>query len=479
MEKNCGQADASDLRLRVRQLLTALSPLLGIFLVGLASGYSAVLLPQLKVSTDDEDFERPTVNEQSWIASSPIPSMAPGCWLSGVMLEKIGRRKSTALAYPLFFIGWTTIGFAPDIASLLVGRIITGFCSGIMGAVTPIYIGETSDPDLRGMLLNMVILTLSFGILAVHALGTWLYWRTTAYICAGFAAISSLICIAAKESPTWLINKGRTDQARESWIYLRGWKSLDEYQALENSRTRGRKTVKRSFYVKLRTTFTSRFFLWPLGLMCLFFFTAQFSGYNVVVYYSVELLMEVTGPENAHVGTLVVDVIRLVTSAITCYLIKKRSRRTMTFVSGFGSAIALFLLSLSIYFEFGKPWCSCVALLLYIVFSTMGLLPLPWILTGELFPRKLKGLGSGIATGFSFMSTFAVVKIAPGMILSLQQYGTFAIYGLVALVGTCILYLTLPETKDKTLQEIEMFMARKTNRVDVKSAEQADDRGSN
>ncbi|XP_043260263.1 facilitated trehalose transporter Tret1-like [Colletes gigas] len=472
MERTFDGTDDSELKLRGRQLLTALGPLLGVFLVGLSSGYSAVLLPQLKSSGSSNErnsssenastIMAPSTEEVSWIAASAVLPTAPGCWLAGLMIEKLGRKKSTMLAYPLFLVGWAMIGFAPGIACLLVGRMMCGLCCGTLGAVAPVYIGETSSPGLRGILLNMIILTLSFGILAVHALGTWLHWRTTAYVCIAFAVVSSLICIASTESPIWLINKGRTDQARAAWLYLRGWKSLDEYRALENSKIQGRRLEKRSMCSKLRKTLTSRYFLWPLGLLCLFFFTAQFSGYNVVIYYSVDLLMEVTAPENAHVGTLVLDVVRLVTSIVTCYLMKKRDRRTMSLVSGFGSAAAMFLLSLSRFLRVGTPWFPVISLLLYVVFSTMGLLPLPWMLTGELFPRKFKGLGAGLASGFAFICNFAVVKIAPGMFASLQQQGTFAIYGVVALLGTCILYLTLPETKDKTLQEIERSFDKKT-----------------
>ncbi|XP_076174480.1 facilitated trehalose transporter Tret1 [Ptiloglossa arizonensis] len=474
MEKSFDVTNESQLKLRVRQVLTALGPLLGIFLVGLSSGYSAVLLPQLKPNENNtrfnvSDIVVSTTDEESWIAASTILPMAPGCWLAGLVMEKAGRKRSAMLVFPLFVLGWLIIGFAPVVAYILVGRAITGVCAGLLGSLTPVYIGETSEPDIRGILLNMITLNLSFGILSVHALGTWLSWRITAYICAAFTVISSPTCIASQESPTWLINKGLTDQARDSWVYLRGWKSLDEYQALENSKVYGRKLVKRSLSTKLRKTLSSRYFLWPLGLLCTFFFTAQFSGYNVVVFYSVQLLMEVTGPDNAHIGTLVIDAIRLVTSIFTCYLIKKRNRRTMTFVSGFGSTVALFLLSLSLYLRVGKPWFSIVSLIFYIVISTMGLLPLPWILSGELFPRKFKGLGSGLTAGFAFICTFAVVKIAPRMFVTLQTYGTFAIYGVVTLTGTCCLYLTLPETKDKTLQEIERSFDRKLSVTDVKT----------
>ncbi|XP_015431670.1 PREDICTED: facilitated trehalose transporter Tret1-like [Dufourea novaeangliae] len=464
----------SEITLYVRQLMTALGPLLGVFMAGLSSGYSAVLLPQLHSprSTDNrnttsfindgEKIRVSTIDEESWIASSVVLPMAPGCWLSGYMMESLGRKRSTVILLPMYLIAWLTISLANNVTCLIIGRLISGFCAGLMGPLIPVYISETSDPVLRGVLLSLISMTLSTGILTVHAVGTWLDWRTTAYISVAFAVISCLTCIGARESPTWLVNKGLRDSAIDSWVYLRGWRSLGEYEALENSKKAGRKSVKRSVYSKLGDTLSSRYFLLPLAVLLVFFFTAQFSGFNVVVFYSVDMLKEVTGPENGYIGTLIMDVIRLITSIVVCFLIQYWGRRTLTLLSGYGTAFALFLLSFSLFFDIGRPWFTGVLLMLYTVFLTLGLAPLPWILCGELFPRKFRGLGSGLTSGFAFTCFFVVVKIAPWMFESLEPYGTFMVYGVVSLLGTSFLYFALPETKDKTLQDIERCFDRKS-----------------
>nr|XP_033335174.1 facilitated trehalose transporter Tret1-2 homolog [Megalopta genalis] len=476
MENFFGRSEDSDLRLRLRQLLTALGPLLGVFMAGLSSGYSAVLLPELHAPTTiingsaanltDDDIVVSSVDEESWIASSVLLPMAPGCWMSGFLIEKLGRKRSTLAIFPVFMAGWLTIGLAYNVACIIIGRVICGFCAGLFGPLAPVYISETSDPVLRGVLLSLISVTLSVGILVVHAVCIWLHWRMTAYICVAFAAIGLLTALASRESPTWLINKGRTDEALESWVRLRGWRSLSEYQALENSKTARRKSAERSVCSRVKETATSRYFLWPLSILCVFFFAAQFSGYNVVIFYSVVMLMEVTGPDYAYVGTLVIDVARLIVSVLTCYLIKRCNRRTLTHVSGCGTSFFLFLLSLCLYHDVGRPWWPCVLLVIYIVFMTIGLTPLPWILCGELFPRKFRGLGSGLTSGFAFIFSFTVVKIVPAMFLALETHGTFAIYGILTLLGTGFLYCTLPETKDKTLLEVERAFDRKSDKSD-------------
>ncbi|XP_031846132.2 facilitated trehalose transporter Tret1-2 homolog [Nomia melanderi] len=482
MEKNVSKKEEPELRLHIRQLMTALCPLLGVFVAGLSSGYSAVLLPQLNSPTSrhnrtstnftsDSDITVSSIDEESWIASSTILLMTPGCWLSGFLMEKLGRKRSTSVLFPVSLIGWLTIGLSNNIACLLIGRLISGLSAGAFGPVTTVYISETSDPVLRGFLLGLITLTLSAGIFVVHFVGVWLHWRTTAHICTAFVFISWLTCFMSRESPTWLISKGSTDQALQSWVYLRGWGTLSEYQALQNSKNSRRTPAKRSVYSKLKRTLSSRRFLWPLGVLTVFFFTSQFSGFNVVVFYSVDMLMEVTGPEYAYLGTMIIDVIRLITCSVGCYLIRICNRRTLTLLSGCGTASSLFLLSLSLYLNICRPWWPGFLLVLYIVFLTIGLAPLPWILCGELFPRKFRGPGSGITSGLAFAFFFVVVKIAPAMFVALQPHGTFAIYGVITVLGTGFLYLTLPETKDKTLQEVESAFDRKSSEFDAENAE--------
>ncbi|XP_078053589.1 trehalose transporter 1-like protein [Augochlora pura] len=504
MDNFFGRGEESDLRLRVRQLLTALGPLLGVFMAGLSSGYSAVLLPELQAAsavtsdgsvnsvtnltnnsvtsftnydnftnnlTYTEDIVVSSTEEESWIASSVLLPMAPGCWFAGFMIEMLGRKRSTLAIFPFFVIGWLAISLAKSVATIIIGRVICGFCAGLFGPLAPVYISETSDPKLRGVLLSLISVTLSFGILVVHAVCIWLHWRITAYVCVAFATVGLLTALVSKESPTWLINKGRTDEALESWVHLRGWRSLSEYQALENSKTARRKSAKRSILTILKETFSSRHFLWPLSILCVFFFAAQFSGYSVVIFYSVEMLMEVTGPDYANVGTLVIDVVRLVVSIFTCYLIRRCNRRTLTHVSGCGTSFFLFLLSLCLYYDIGRPWGPCILLVLYIVSMAIGLTPLPWILCGELFPRRFRGLGSGLTSAFAFIFSFTVVKIVPSMFRAFETHGTFAIYGVLTLLGTGFLYCTLPETKDKTLQEVERAFDRKSDKSDTDGAE--------
>ncbi|XP_076287722.1 facilitated trehalose transporter Tret1 [Lasioglossum baleicum] len=453
--------EESDLVLRSRQVAACVCLLLCSFTAGISIGYSAVLLPQLRSNSTEGGFRDLSSEDLSWVASSVILSMLPGSCIGGYMFEMIGRKWSVLVLYPMTIVGWLVIALADGLASLIIGRMICGLAIGMGTPLVPVYISELSDPVLRGILLSLIAVQLTFGILVGHAIGFLFYWRTAAYIYAALCAINSMTCIASLESSTWLLNKGDTDRAIELWVYLRGCESLNEYLALEGSVTAARKFDNQSTLSDLKEALTSTHFLYPLGIVCAYLLIGQFNGSNVIVFYSVDMLTEMTGPGYADLGTLVADLVRLLFCIFACYLIKSYNRRTLTFVSGFVTASTLLLLTLVLYYEFGRPWCPGVLLVLTTLFINIGLEPLSWVLCGEMFPRKFRGLGSALSSSWNYVCLFLAVKFLPDMTDTLDVYGSFAVYGVITLFGTIFLYFTMPETKNQALQDVEKSFDRK------------------
>lgn len=143
----------------------------------------------------------------------------------------------------------------------------------------------------------------------------------------------------------------------------------------------------------------------------------------------------------------------------------------MTFICGFGVAVTLLSLSASLTFDIGRPWIPVILLVTYVALLPLELTPISWLLCGELFPRKFRGLDSGLTSGFGFTRFFVVIKTMPAMIELIKPEGTFAIYGSVALIGTGALYFVLPETKNKTLQEIQISFNKKPRKPQIQDVE--------
>lgn len=198
----------------------------------------------------------------------------------------------------------------------------------------------------------------------------------------------------------------------------------------------------------------------PLLIINLYFFTTQFSGVNAVAFYSVTIMKTTVGEGiNEYLAMMIIDTIRLVMSFIACILTRNYGRRPLTLVSGLGTAASLIALAANSHLAGQHAWFAMTSLVGYITFVSIGLVPLPWALTGEVFPLAVRGIGSGVTSAMAFFAFFVVVKTSPIMFKNMGSGGTFFFYGAIALAGTIILYFFLPETRNKTLQDIEEHFA--------------------
>ncbi|XP_041983518.1 facilitated trehalose transporter Tret1-2 homolog [Aricia agestis] len=440
-----------------KQTMAAMGSILLTFTAGLTSGYSAILLPQLKETSSIPSDE----STASWIAAMAALPMAPGCLISGWLMEKFGRRNAHYIVCAPFLLGWILIACADNLALLLLGRFFTGLCVGLLGPLGPVFIGETTSPQYRGIFLAGISLAIAVGIFVAHIIGTWVHWQWTAVICCSFPIISVLLLSIVPESPVWLISKGEVDDGIKAFGWLKGHsdEAKAELKGIIDKRKAADLEPEPTVKDRLRTL-RSPELLKPLFIMIIFFITCQFSGVNAVAFYSIEIIEKAVGKGlNHYAAMILIDSVRLVMSVVACIVCKRFGRRPLCIISGIFTALSMMGLSIFLYLTDSKPtnmtWIPLTCLMVYICAISIGLVPLPWMMCGELFPTHVKGFGSGISSATTFVSFFIVVKTAPGMMMNLGEVFTFLIYGIIALVGTIILYFILPETKGKSLQEIE------------------------
>nr|XP_026501685.1 facilitated trehalose transporter Tret1-2 homolog [Vanessa tameamea] len=440
------------------QTLASTAAILMTFTAGLTSGYSAILLPQLKESGSSIPCDESTA---SWIAAMAALPMAPGCLICGWLMEKFGRRNAHYMVCAPFLLGWILIACANNLALILLGRFFTGMCVGLIGPLGPVFISETCSPQLRGIFLAAISLAIAVGILVSHLIGTWVHWQWTAIICCIFPILSVILLSVIPESPTWLISKGQIEDGVKAFSWLRGYgdEARSELKAIIDKRKAADLEPTPTLREKINSL-KSPELMKPLFIMIVFFVTCQFSGVNAVAFYSIEIIEKAVGKGIDHyVAMLAIDSLRTVMSVVACVTCKKYGRRPLCLISGLFTAISMVGLSMFLYWTDGKPtnltWIPLSCLMGYICAISIGLVPLPWMMCGEVFPTRVRGLGSGISSATTFVSFFIVVKTAPGMMTDLGEVFTFLLYGTIALIGTGILYFILPETKGKSLQEIE------------------------
>ncbi|XP_052899205.1 facilitated trehalose transporter Tret1-like [Anopheles moucheti] len=466
-----------------RQVLAASGPIISSAAAGMTNGFSAILLPQLQHPDSKLSI---TEDQASWIASmAPLP-MALGCILGGLLMERCGRKSAHLLLNISFAVGWCALSMAGSYPQILAGRFITGLSCGLVGPPASVYIAETSDPRYRGILLAGVTFAVSGGILLAHLFGTFFRWQTAALLCSLFMIVAYLLMLVSPESPAWLLARGARSEAETSFRWLRGFDpaSRQEFDAMvartekSESNDKSIETQREASNVN-RSPYRRREFLMPLATLLVFFATMQFSGVNIVAFYSIALMKTTIGSDNLneYLAMLIVDLVRVVTSLVACILLRSVGRRPLAMASGVGTTVSLIGLSIFLYFQTSIPlyrnysWLSLVFLISYIVFVGIGLFPLPWCMTGEIFPVATRGLGSGLTSSFNFVCFFAVIKTGPTLFATVGINGTFLVYGVISLLGTLLLYVILPETKNRTLQEIEEQFRR--GRRKAKDAEAA------
>lgn len=455
--------------IQTRQYFAVLGPLITVVSAGMVSGYSAILIPQLLHENSTVKFSPADI---SWIASVGVLPMGPGCFLGGYIMEKYGRRMSHMIVCVPMVLGWVAIACcelfykAPDV--LLLGRFITGAASGILGPPVSVFIGEISIPKNRGLFLGGISLSIALGILIAHILGTFFTWKMTAVISAFLPLICYVLIKFVPESPAWLLARGELEKAEKSFKWFRGSsiESMDEFRNMVNRHLSEKHVAseqpKPSTMDNFKKNFTKKEFLYPLGIILVFFSTLQFSGVNAVVFYTVTILKTTLKQGiNEYFAMILIDCIRVFMSIVACICMKNFGRRPISLIGTTGTAVSFLGLAFFLYLMQNKIlsenayWLPLLCFVSFVIFTTLGLVPMPWCLVGELFPLHQRGLGTGISTAWNFVAFFIVVKTSPKLFLEYGSVTTFVMYGCVALAGAVFLWFKLPETKNKTLQDIE------------------------
>lgn len=333
---------------------------------------------------------------------------------------------------------------------------------GLQAAAAPVTIAEYSSPKYRGAFLATIAFSFATGMLVAHIFGTLLYWRTAAVACGSFYAVSLILISIPPETPPYLASKGKNNECRKSFRWFRGndENSEKELEVLLNSQKKY--TPKVALFTFYRQMITKPEFYKPTVIMMFMFVLFQISGMTVVPSYTVPMMEEVSGGTiEAYTSMLMVDVVRFLTAVIACIVVNKLRRRTVLFVGIIVSVVSLLTAALLLYLrDLGYlpeeyKWTPVVPTLLYIFGKTLGILPIPWAIAGEIFPLAYRSIGSGISGMFLSVMFFVVVKTAPTSFRQIGINGTFCVYGISIAICGVFLFFLLPETKGKTLYEIE------------------------
>ncbi|XP_076256617.1 facilitated trehalose transporter Tret1-2 homolog isoform X1 [Rhynchophorus ferrugineus] len=435
---------------------------------GISLAYSAVLISQLQ---HEEDSFKPTKMENSWMASVLIVVIPPASIVSGFIMDNFGRLNCIKIAGIPGVIGWSMIACAQNVPIIILGRLLVGISSAWGTSPGIVYITEIASSNLRMSLMAIAPTYVSLGMVLTYFLGWYLHWRILAWICNIFIVVPCLVCMVIHESPSWLILKGRYDQAKKSlqWIhkYQKPPGEQETYAELQYKllqEEQEKKKEQKSEITKKGLRFLVNEFLKPTGwkpliiLTGLFFFQ-HFSGIYITMFYSISFIEEAQTNINAYFASILIGVVRLIMSIVSIYILKKFRRRSLIFVSTTLMSIFMFIAGMwTGWIKEGTTqllWVPVAALLFYVVASTIGLLPIPNMLIAELFPLEIRGIGYSISYSlccilmFIALQTYYTMSDLFGGASNLQLF-----FGCICLGGAIYSYIFLPETFGMKLNDI-------------------------
>ncbi|XP_075987107.1 facilitated trehalose transporter Tret1-like [Anticarsia gemmatalis] len=441
-----------------RQILSTLASCLLTTCGGMTMGISAVMIPQIK---QDGAFPNDASTE-SWIASISMVPMMVGCLIIGPILEATGRKVAHVMFIIPHIIGWLLMAFATNVPMMLTGRFITGILLGACRPISLVYIGEITDPKYRSVTLFFSSVAAHLGVLSVHAIGSYFHWRTAVFACIIPTVATFFILLFIKESPLWLISKGRIDEGIVSFRWYRGTGEDAEKElalVLKRSDEKSPKVSIKDWFGLIFDRSLAKPFVLVIFLMA----ALQFNGTNILNFYAIDIFRKIFSDEvDAVTLMLVSDAIRIILSICMCATASKMPRRKS--LLSFSLIVLLSLVSIVLFIyditPFNSIYLSVSCIVIYII-SANAIWTLSWSIVPEIFPNNLRGFGTGLASTIAATNLFVIVKCTPGILTTYGEGVLYSIFAVTTLICTVVLYFIVPETNGKTLQAIEDSFANK------------------
>nr|AJP61932.1 myo-inositol/H symporter 1 [Herpetomonas muscarum] len=408
-------------------------------------------------------------DDHSWIygliVAIAIAGAFVGAFASGFISARFGRRPSILIADILFIVGSVLMAAAPNVAVILVSRVIVGLAIGISSATIPVYLAEVTSPKHRGatIVLNNVFLTgaqfIASGFTALMVVYTSenVGWRIA--IGVGSApAVVQLVCVIffLPESPRWLMCKGSSEEAK--LVATRFEVDLGEYDESEL------KSVDMDYRSLLKPDIRFR-----VMLGCALQIIQQFSGINTIMYYSSVILYDAGfhDPIMPVILSIPLAFMNALFTMIAVFTVDKVGRRVLLIASCAGCLITTavvsiigFMLDKQIPYSIGG-WLFLALLSVFLAFYAPGIGCIPWVMMGEIFPTHLRTSAASVATMANWGANVLVSQVFPILLGAIGVGGTFAIIvGLLAL-GLVFLWFFAVETKGLTLEQVDNLFRRR------------------
>ena len=406
-----------------------------------------------------QPYFRWTELQLGWGVSSLLVGAVIGAFGSGALTDKYGRKKILIIVALFFALSCAATSLAKTPTMFILARLFGGFAVGAASVLSPMYVAEVAPARNRGRLVAVYQLTIVLGILISYIINFWLHdvdnnwrWMFATGIIPSVLFFVGLFFIP--ESPRWLYKAGRKEEALRVLARIGGEEvAKNEIQEIAGTFKETKSTVKLGELFKLsnRKVMMVGFILAVL---------VQVSGINTVVDYAPKILMSV-GIEikNALLQTSLIGLINALFTFVAILFIDKVGRRKLYLIGSMGMTVTLVILAITYYFKMDGIF-TLICIMCFIAFFAACIGPVFWTLVSEIFPNRIRGKALAFASFTQWIFNFLVVLLFPHFLKTVGGSVTFLFLAIMSALQWLFTYLYVPETKGKSLEEIEQHWIR-------------------
>jgi SP family arabinose:H+ symporter-like MFS transporter len=437
---------------------------------GLMFGYDWVVIGGAELFYE-KYFKLATATQVGWAMSSALIGALIGAMFSGALSDKFGRKPLLLFSGFLFVVTSVGTGLAPDFNLFIVSRLLGGVAIGIASNLSPLYIAEIAPAAMRGRLVSVNQLTIAIGVVLAQVanwviarpmpIGTtidqipfdsWnvqVAWRWMFGVTAVPAVVFFASMFFAPESPRWLAKKGRSHSAREVLTKIGG----AEYAA-ESLKEIDATLVDEIDKVDLRELLQPKMFKVLLVGVVLAVFQ-QWCGINVIFQYGSRIFADAGYAVSGILFSIVITgVVAVLMTFVAIGTVDRWGRRILMLTGAFGLTIIYSLTGLAYHYEMKGP-IPVALVVAAIACYCYSLAPITWVILSEIFPNRIRGAAMSVSVVALWLGNFLLSQTFPSMYKNLGLANCFWVYAGICFLGFLFIWKRLPETKGKTLEEIE------------------------
>ncbi|XP_034479517.1 facilitated trehalose transporter Tret1-like [Drosophila innubila] len=373
------------------------------------------------------------------------------CVPIGISIAIFGRKMVMLVMVIPYLLGWACIIWAANVFMLYVGRFVVGASGASFCVTVPMYTTEIAEIQIRGVIGCFYQLWIVHGILYSYGVGAAFPPIIVNTLCGILPILFFAFFFWMPESPVYLAQKGRDEQAEKSMRWLRGDDadiSADMKAILEDANKEKQ---------KLMEGMSRMGSMWGLCISITLMFFQQFTGINAIIFYSTSIFTKAGTGISPEWCTVILGIVQVFATIMAIMMVDKSGRRVLLLISAILMCLTTLMMGLDFHYlkDANVGWLPVFSTCLFMVGFSMGFGPVPWLVIGEMFAEDMKPLLGSIVGVCNWLFAFCITKCFPICLDIFGGAATFWLFAIISFLACVFIILLVPETKGKTLNEIQ------------------------